>query len=61
CMIKSAESKTLGFTGDANMKEWPNAVKKVKAKYGSAKLVIPHHGNWGGQKLIDHTLELFEK
>lgn len=60
CMIKSAGSKNLGFTGDANMTEWPKSVKKVKEKYQSAKLVIPHHGKWGDVKLLDHTLSLFK-
>ena len=59
CMIKSLTSKNLGFTGDANMVEWPNSVKKVQEKYTSAKIVIPHHGMWGGTGLILHTLELF--
>ncbi len=61
CMIKSLASKTLGFTGDANLKEWPNAVEQLKKKYQSAKLVVPHHGKLGGKNLIDHTLNLCYK
>lgn len=61
CMVKSLESPNLGFTGDANMSEWPVSVKKVQEKYASAQLVIPHHGNWGGMDLVQHTLDLFKK
>lgn len=61
CMIKSLESPNLGFTGDANMAEWPLSVKKVQEKYPDAKWVIPHHGSWGGVALLQHTLDLFKK
>lgn len=61
CMIKSQESPNLGFTGDANMSEWPISVKKVQEKYTDAKWVIPHHGKWGGVALLQHTLDLFKK
>jgi glyoxylase-like metal-dependent hydrolase (beta-lactamase superfamily II) len=61
CMIKSLESPNLGFTGDANMSEWPVSVKKVQEKYVDAKWVIPHHGKWGGVALVQHTLDLLKK
>jgi metallo-beta-lactamase class B len=60
CMIKSLESPNLGFTGDANMSEWSISVKKVQAKYSDVKCVIPHHGNWGGVSLLQHTIDLFQ-
>lgn len=60
CMVKSMESPNLGFTGDANMSEWPVSVKKVQDKYPDAKWVIPHHGKWGDRSLLQHTLDLFK-
>lgn len=60
CMIKSPESTNLGFTGDANMNEWPVSVKKVQDKYPEAKWLIPHHGKWGDRSLLQHTLDLFK-
>lgn len=60
CMIKSLESVDLGFTGDANMNEWPISVKKVQEKYADVRLVIPHHGKWGDSSLLQHTLDLFQ-
>jgi metallo-beta-lactamase class B len=58
CMIKSLESKGPGFTGDANMEEWPKSVKKVLNKYKNARIVVPGHGNWGDTKLLKHTIDL---
>jgi glyoxylase-like metal-dependent hydrolase (beta-lactamase superfamily II) len=58
CMVKSLESRNLGFTGDANMNEWPVSIQKIRAKYPHAKLVIPHHGQWGDAALLRHTFDL---
>ncbi|HBD93077.1 MAG: hypothetical protein A2015_17555 [Spirochaetes bacterium GWF1_31_7] len=59
CIIKAKESKNLGFTGDANLQNWPIAVKNIRDKYQSSKIVIPHHGQWGDIELINHTISLF--
>lgn len=61
CMVKSLSSKNLGFTGDANIDEWPNSMKVVQDKYKKAKVVIPHHGMWGDMKLVQHTIDLLTK
>jgi metallo-beta-lactamase class B len=58
CMIKSLESKSPGFTDDANMEEWPKSVEKVLKKYKDAMIVIPGHGDWGDTKLLKHTIGL---
>lgn len=58
CMVKSLSSKNLGFTGDANLTEWPISMKVIQEKYKSAQIVIPHHGMWGDMTLIEHTTEL---
>jgi metallo-beta-lactamase class B len=58
CMVKSLESKNLGFTGDANMEEWPKSVEKVLKRYKDARIVVPGHGNWGDTKLLMHTIGL---
>ena len=59
CMVKSINSRNLGFTGDADMKQWPISLKKVLEKYGDAQIVVPGHGAIGGIELIKHTLTLF--
>lgn len=58
CMVKSLSSNNLGFTGDANLSEWPKSLKKVQEKFPFATLVIPHHGRWGNNELIEHTIQL---
>ncbi len=58
CMVKSLESKGPGFTGDANMQEWPESIEKVLKRFKNARIVVPGHGNWGDTKLLNHTIEL---
>ena len=58
CMVKSLESKGPGFTGDANMEEWPKSVEKVLKKYKDARIVVPGHGECGDVNLLKHTIEL---
>lgn len=59
CFVKSMNSTTPGNLGDAEVKAWPESLKKLREKYKNVKLVIPGHGNAGGLELIDHSLELF--
>jgi metallo-beta-lactamase class B len=58
CLIKSADAGNLGFVGDANLKHWPDAVTAVRDRYAAAKIIVPGHGNPGGDELLDHTLKL---
>jgi len=58
CMVKALSGRDLGFTGDANLTEWPLSLKTVQEKYNNARIVIPHHGLWGDMKLIQHTVDL---
>ncbi|MCX7709173.1 MAG: subclass B1 metallo-beta-lactamase [Clostridia bacterium] len=61
CLIKSADSTSIGNTQDANLKQWPMSVKKVLDGYKEAEIVVPGHGAWGDLSLIKHTLELLER
>ncbi len=49
-----------GNIGDANLKEWSNTISKVKENYGTAKIVIPGHGNYGGVELLDYTINMYQ-
>lgn len=60
CMIKSMGAGK-GNLEDANVKAWPTTVKKVKTQFADAQVIIPGHGNPGGQELLDFTIELFRK
>lgn len=61
CIIKSLESQDIGSSADANLTQWPESVRKVQEEYPNAQIVIPGHGKWGSNKLINNTLELLEK
>jgi len=61
CMVKSLSSQNLGFTGDANISEWPVSMKIVQEKYKAAQIVIPHHGMWGDMSLVQHTIDLLTR
>jgi metallo-beta-lactamase class B len=61
CLLKAAEWNFLGFSGDADLAEWPKTLEIVRKKFPQARVVIPGHGRTGTLDLIDHTLELLKK
>lgn len=61
CMIKTLKSNNKGNLEDANVKEWPKTIRKVKKKFKKAEIVIPGHGKHGDRKLFDHTIELINR
>jgi metallo-beta-lactamase class B len=58
CLIKESDA-TKGYLGDANVEEWSNTVEKVKEAYPQVKIIIPGHGAYGNQQLLDYTIQLF--
>lgn len=59
CMIKSVGAQK-GNLADADVTEWSNTVTKIKTAYPDATLVIPGHGMFGDQELLDYTISLFQ-
>lgn len=59
CLIKELGAGK-GNLADANTKEWPITIAKLKEKYPEAKIVIPGHGKLGGLELLDYTIALFK-
>lgn len=59
CLIKEVAAEK-GYLGDANLKEWPSTVIKLKGKYPDAKIMIPGHGKFGGTALLDYTIRMFQ-
>ena len=55
CAVKSADATSLGFTGDASVARWPEALRRVKQRYPDAATVVPGHGDPGGTSLLDRT------
>ncbi len=50
----------IGNISDANLDKWSQTAKNIKREYGSAKVVVPGHGKYGGAELIDYTINLFD-
>ncbi|REC74493.1 subclass B1 metallo-beta-lactamase [Chryseobacterium elymi] len=61
CLVKSSSAVDLGYTGEANVQQWPLTMKNLQAKYPSSAKVIPGHDEWKGNDHVKHTLELLEK
>lgn len=61
CFVKSVAAFGMGNIADANLNEWANSVRKVINQFGTAKIVVPGHEEWGDTKALDHTLRLLAK
>jgi len=58
CLIKAMNARSLGNTSDGDLNAYLETLRKVRAAYPKAKVVVPGHGVWGPVDLIDHTLSL---
>ncbi|MEZ0487830.1 subclass B1 metallo-beta-lactamase [Fibrella aquatica] len=61
CFVKSVAAFGMGFVGDANLNEWATSMRRVMAQFGTAKIVVPGHEEWGDTKSLQHTIRLLEK
>ena len=61
CFIRSLQSKGLGYTGEADVTQWPKSMENVIAQYPAAKIIVPGHGKAGTVELLTHTHSLAEK
>ena len=59
-MIKAMGSGR-GNLADADLKEWSKTVKAVRERFPAVGTVVPGHGDVGGPKLLDYTIDLFKK
>lgn len=59
CLIKEIDAGK-GYLGDANIHSWSKTVEKVKAYFPDVKMVVPGHGDYGNQTLLDYTIQLFK-
>lgn len=58
CMVK-ALGASKGNIEDADVKKWPQSIRRIKEEYPSLKWVVPGHGKAGGVELLDYTITLF--
>lgn len=61
CLIKDRSAQNLGNLEDAVPEEWGTTLDKVLAKFPSAQIVIPGHGQTGDLELVRHTKDLLSK
>jgi metallo-beta-lactamase class B len=59
CLVRSATTRILGYTDEADLESWPETIRRVLEQYGNQEpIVVPGHGPPGGIELLRHTLEL---
>jgi metallo-beta-lactamase class B len=61
CLVKSSEAKDLEYIAEANIKEWPNTIKKIQKKFKKPKFIITGHHDWNSTKSLTHTLKLIKQ
>ena len=61
CLVKSIDAKDLEYVGEANIKEWPKTIKKIKNKFKNPKFIITGHHNWESTQTLEHTLKLIKQ
>lgn len=60
CAVRAAATGSLGNTDDADLAGWAEAIRRLRARYPQAEVVVPGHGEPGGATLLEHTLALLE-
>jgi metallo-beta-lactamase class B len=60
CFVKSIEAKGLGGVEDADLANWPIAIKNTIKKFKLPKFIIPGHQSWLSKSALIHTLYLLE-
>lgn len=58
CFVKSTEAPTLGNIADADLKAWPNSLRRVISTFPDIAYVVPGHQSWKSKKSLQHTLDL---
>lgn len=61
CLIHEQGRDNAGNTADADLTAWPESLKRVKARYPGAEIVVPGHGVPGGMALLQHSISLVEQ
>lgn len=58
CFVKSMSAATLGNLAEIDVPLWAKGIASVRQRYSGARVVVPGHGEVGGQELLQHTAEL---
>lgn len=60
CLIKEVDAEE-GNLEDANLANWSPTVRRIQKEYPRTKIVIPGHGAFGDQRLLEYTADLFNQ
>lgn len=60
CAVHEASRTSAGNVADADLDAWPTTLRRVKARYPDAEVVVPGHGLPGGPALLDTSIRLVE-
>ncbi|WP_157964623.1 DIM/SIM/IMP family subclass B1 metallo-beta-lactamase [Algibacillus agarilyticus] len=58
CLVRSIQSKNLGYTGEAMISRWAASIDNILNEFTSIQTVIPGHGAIGDKNLLTHTKKL---
>ncbi len=59
CLIKSLHAKRIGVVpNESVLSEWDLTVKHIMENYKGELIVIPGHGDYGTEELLNHTVDL---
>lgn len=61
CLIKSCEAGDMGYTGDADLEHWDDAVQLLMEMFPEAEYVIPGHQGWDCENPLNKTLQLLKE
>lgn len=59
-IAREKQATNLGNIADADIKAWSQTLEKIIARFPTAKIVIPGHGQIGGIDLLKHTIDLLK-
>lgn len=61
CLIKGADDESLGYLGDANIKQYETTLKNVQIKCPDPKFIIISHSDWNNINSLKHSIKLARK
>jgi glyoxylase-like metal-dependent hydrolase (beta-lactamase superfamily II) len=60
CFIKSTETNSIGNLSHANVRQWPESLKKTRNRFRDPRFIIPGHEGWKNANALDHTLQILQ-
>lgn len=61
CLIKGATDESLGYLGDANVKEYATTLRNVQKKCRNPRYIIVAHSDWSNLNSLKHSLQMAKK